>query len=637
MKRYHFLTIGLVVFAFIFAQGAVGQTAMGPLRPEGMAMSDADAPQPVKVMVGEKGLPQYRVAPPANFATQPKTATFTIQYLNTGEVNYYGDVCVGWPEDAKAAFTYAANIWGTLLNSTVPIKISACWANMGTGGILGHGGARSYYKDFTSAPQASTYYPVAIANALYGSDLNGGTEEIVIAYNAQFTGWYYGTGTCPADKIDFVQVIMHEMCHGLGFIGSMSVSGSTATWGMSGYPTIYDRYTENGSGTKLITYTSGSAALYNQLISGSVYFNGANANAANGGAKVKLYAPSTWAQGSSYAHLDEIFNGTANAMMTYSVNWGETIHDPGTVTLGILKDNGWSEDTPTPPTTTGAINDYDGDGKTDYSLYGWMNGKWSIWSSYYGRFLANGDKWGGYRQLPVSGDFNGGGQTDIAVYSLDDGYWYIYYMETGTYSIFQWGGYGYCPVAGDYDGDGKTDFALYYWPTGYWYIWSSLSGSFLYNGMHWVGSDYIPVAGDFDGDGKADIAVYSEDSCYWYIYYTGTGLYSAFQWGVSWCRPACGDYDGDGKTDYALYYWPAGYWYIWSSLYDRYLVNGDKWGGYGYIPVTGDFNGGGIADIAVYSEDYGYWLIYYTETGLYSAFTWGGYGYEPPYDWVWYY
>jgi len=350
MKSHRFLAIGLAVLAFVFVQGAIGQTARGPLRPEGVAIGDANAPQPVKVMIGQKGLPPLYVAPPANFAAQPKSATFTIQYLNAGEVNYFGDVCVGWPAEAKEAFTYAANIWGTLLNSTVPIVISACWANMGTGGILGHGGARSYYRDFTGAPQASTFYPVAIANALYGSDLNSGTEEIVIAYNNQFTDWYFGTGTCPSDKIDFVQVIMHEMCHGLGFIGSMSVSGGLGSWGIadgsSAYPVVYDRYTEDGSGIKLIAYASGSVALYNQLVSGSVYFNGANANAGNGGAKVKLYAPSTWSSGSSYAHLDEIFKGTVNGMMTYSADYGSTIHDPGPVTKGILKDNGWTGATP---------------------------------------------------------------------------------------------------------------------------------------------------------------------------------------------------------------------------------------------------------------------------------------------------
>jgi uncharacterized repeat protein (TIGR02543 family) len=81
--------------------------------------------------------------------------------------------------------------------------------------------------------------------------------------------------------------------------------------------------------------------LASQLTSGSVYFDGPHANAANGGSRVRLYAPGTWAPGSSYSHLDDDFNGTVNAMMTYSVDYGESIHDPGLVTMGILHDNGW--------------------------------------------------------------------------------------------------------------------------------------------------------------------------------------------------------------------------------------------------------------------------------------------------------
>ena len=37
--------------------------------------------------------------------------------------------------------------------------------------------------------------------------------------------YYFGTdGNCPADKYDFVQLVMHEIGHGIGFIGSMKVS-----------------------------------------------------------------------------------------------------------------------------------------------------------------------------------------------------------------------------------------------------------------------------------------------------------------------------------------------------------------------------------------------------------------------------
>jgi len=585
MKKHRFLTIGFVVFAFICAQGAIGQTAKGPLRPEGVAMADADAPQPVKVMVGEKGLPPYRVVPPANFAAKAKSATFTIQYLNAGEVNYFGDVCVGWPEEAKAAFTYAANIWGTLLNSTVPIVISACWADMGTGGILGHGGARSYYMDFTGAPQAGTYYPVAIANALYGSDLNGGTEEIVIAYNNQFTDWYFGTdGACPSTKIDFVQVIMHEMCHGLGFIGSMYISSGLGYWGMSGYPVIYDRYTENGAGTKLITYSSGTASLASQLTSGSVYFNGANANAGNGGSKVKLYAPATWAQGSSYAHLDEIFNGTVNAMMTYSVSYGEAIHDPGPVTKGILKDNGWTGATPT-PTEDGqpTMTDYDGDRYADLGLFH-SDGSWHLLMSRWG-YLAISTVAAGSQYFSQPADFDGDRYSDPTVFDSSSGYWFFMasrYAYAWFYITHSWAISGGTPVCGDYDGDRYADPIAYDSSSGIWYILSS----------------------KYNWDGH---------------YYQGT-------WGGPGYTPVCADFDGDHYADPMVYETASGYWYILSSRYNytRYYL---YWFGLtGYTPVSGDFDGDQYADLGIYNKTTGMWCILLSRTGWqnYTYGVWNG-------------
>ncbi|MFM6745841.1 MAG: Calx-beta domain-containing protein, partial [Dolichospermum sp.] len=107
---------------------------------------------------------------------------------------------------------------------------------------------------------------------------------------------------------------------------------------------IYDRFTENGSGQSLLDtslFPNPSTALGSQLTSNNIFFDGSNANAANGGNRVKLYAPSTWNGGSSYSHLDEVFNNTPNALMTYSIGFGESILNPGPVTLGMFKDMGW--------------------------------------------------------------------------------------------------------------------------------------------------------------------------------------------------------------------------------------------------------------------------------------------------------
>jgi uncharacterized repeat protein (TIGR01451 family) len=239
----------------------------------------------------------------------------------------------------------------------VPIKINACWANLGYG-VLGHGGAESSHHDFAGAPYANTWFPAALANALSGDDLNDvdgfdddgdgadADADMEIAYSGNGISWYFGTDGHPSmEQYDFVSVILHEIAHGLGFAGSMQVDAGVGSWGLgTSRPDAYDRFAENGSGQSLLNtglFPNPSAALGNELRSNNLYFNGPDAKAANGGAKPKLYAPSIWDPGSSYSHLDEMFNGTVNALMTYSLNNGEAVHDPGPVGMGILRDIGW--------------------------------------------------------------------------------------------------------------------------------------------------------------------------------------------------------------------------------------------------------------------------------------------------------
>jgi hypothetical protein len=315
----------------------------------------------------------FYVPPPAGFtAHAPQTANIVINYLSAGATNTMGDTCKTWPVNAQTAFDYAAGIWETQVNSTVDMVIDACWTTLGSG-ILGHAKTFSYHRDFTGAPVPNTWYQAALANARAGYDLNDadgvdrdndGSDadaEMDIAYSDAFS-WYLGTdGITPGGQYDFVSVVMHEITHGLGFAGTMQYSGGTGAWGGgTGYPASYDRFTEDNAGTALISYSNPSTALGTTLTGGSVYFDGPNANAANtayGGGRVKLYAPSTWNSGSSYAHLDEIFNGTVNDLMTYSIGSAQSNHNPGPVTLGILKDIGWPSAsgatvTPTPTRTS---------------------------------------------------------------------------------------------------------------------------------------------------------------------------------------------------------------------------------------------------------------------------------------------
>jgi hypothetical protein len=291
--------------------------------------------------------------PQAGALVGPEAAysTFTINYIAAEQNDPWGQVCVAFPEAAKASFTAAAAIWAARLKSTVPITINACWANLNSSTILGYAGGAPIHRDFTGAPKSGTWYQGALANSLAGSDLAPSTYDMNITYNKNFA-WYYGTdGATPTGKVDLVSVAAHEIGHGLNFAGSAGYSAGSGGFGNTNppYPDVYDTFMQSSTGKKLITYTNPSTALGSLLTSNSLWFSGPKAMISNGGARVKMYAPSSWEPGASYNHMDfNTFAYTSNNMMVPSIGYGSSRHTIGTVILGLLQDLGWQIHVPSP-------------------------------------------------------------------------------------------------------------------------------------------------------------------------------------------------------------------------------------------------------------------------------------------------
>ena len=261
-------------------------------------------------------------------------------------VNFNGG---GWTTEAQDAFEFAAGIWETLISSPITIEVDATFQALGED-ILGGAGPAVIVRNFPGAAQAGIWYPIATANKLTNSDLEPELVDIQALFSSNFPDWYFGTdSSTPAGQVSFASVVLHELGHGLGFLGSMEAGGACGnpTWGCYGreaddLPMIYDLFVENGAGTPLLSYANNSPDLAIQLTSGDLYFNSPGGNFANGGSRVPIYAPSTWQQGSSYSHLDQSFNDSNNALMTYSISRGETIHHPGSVTLCMFAEMGWT-------------------------------------------------------------------------------------------------------------------------------------------------------------------------------------------------------------------------------------------------------------------------------------------------------
>ena len=264
------------------------------------------------------------------------------------------------PANVKSVFEQAATTWANYLKSDVPIRIYVKWRPLATG-ILGSAGAYSSVRNFVGANKLNTWYPIALAEKMAHTNLNGTDSDIIATFNSDFPDWFIGTNGVPTNnQIDLYSVVLHEMGHGLGFIGqiqadvtSNSTSIATATYG---YPGIFDQFIFDSKNKQLIdtlTYKKNSNELFKQIISDSLFFSSNAVLRNNSNASARLYAPKPtqrnptnpmgYIEGSSVYHVDQNTYppGNLNALMTPQIARGEITAQLGPIVKGIFNDLGW--------------------------------------------------------------------------------------------------------------------------------------------------------------------------------------------------------------------------------------------------------------------------------------------------------
>jgi hypothetical protein len=160
-------------------------------------------------------------------------------------------------EQRQIVYQFAADLWGAVLESEEPIRVIAQFTPLGctaTSGTLGSAGARYIQRDFPGAVPL-TWYGEALANSIADTDLSPGEPEINSNFNSNLgtpgcletSGWYYGLdGNTPAGMINFFDVVMHEIGHGLNFQGfhNLTTGAPNGT-----YTDIYSSFVfDNASG-----------------------------------------------------------------------------------------------------------------------------------------------------------------------------------------------------------------------------------------------------------------------------------------------------------------------------------------------------------------------------------------------------
>jgi len=292
---------------------------------------------------------------------------------------------------------------------------------------------------------------------------------------------------------------------------------------------------------------------------------------------------------------------------------------PGSITPGMVRTGTLPGGQCTPGTgTCGVLSvrsraDFDGDGRTDLSVFRPSEGNWYLNRSTAGFSVI---KWGVSGDTLVPGDFDGDNKTDTAVFrpNADSSQPDFFILNSNGFTVsgVSWGVSGDIPMNGDYDGDGKTDIAVYRPSTQVWYILNSNGGTTTAN---FGTTGDIPLVINHDTDARDNLAVFRPGNNTWYIA-RATGVpatnFDSVPFGQAGDLLVPADYVGDEKIDIAVFRPGVGTWFIRDS--NTGAVSTINFGTSGDIPVPGDYDGDGKDDAAIYRS--GQWWVNQSSGGV---------------------
>jgi len=195
---------------------------------------------------------------------------------------------------------------------------------------------RSYGGALTDRIADNAYYVPTLANHLAGQTVvSGATVTITFSSN---TTWDYSTTSVDSDKESFYTTAVHELAHGLGFISN---DVSTGGW-TDNQPGIFDYNLGLGATDPQALFDMTTEQLASAFVSDNVYWTGSSGNEGNGGNAVKIFAPTTYSDGSSMSHIDPSVVLSQSLIMYPAEEVGRTVNFTySAMELGMFRDMGY--------------------------------------------------------------------------------------------------------------------------------------------------------------------------------------------------------------------------------------------------------------------------------------------------------
>ena len=279
-------------------------------------------------------------------------------------------------EQRRLAYIKAAEILAEHIHSPQVIEVNARFTDLecsSDSAVLGSAGAIGSVafeeSDGVAGIPLDTFFPIALANAIFDDDIFPNEADIEAEFNSQLGSlnclsgveWYYGFEEASGFDINFLSVLLHEITHGLGFASMVNPSSGAKPTDQFG--TILDDIFSNFLYDDNLNETwdnLGNIERRASAIGDNLFWNGVKANqqavgvltagysneeSSGGfslGDRIKMYAPSELELGSSVSHFDS--RVTPNELM--EPNLEDTTCTIG-LAYGVLEDIGWDITYPT--------------------------------------------------------------------------------------------------------------------------------------------------------------------------------------------------------------------------------------------------------------------------------------------------